>query len=332
MKRKTIIILSVLMTIMNVVVGFAQDKTVTNRYSMKLTANEDGTYSLQKKERYAKLINIDAIEDLTVPYVHQNNKLTSKLYKEAETEVRTYKKYDSYELQLAIDKVATEKPAPVIFFCHGGGWERGSFESSKSLSKYLAQQHGIVGVRVSYTLANQPDAHVEVSITDVMDAVKYITEHAAELNIDPKRIGFLGTSAGAHLAACAAMKTENAKVLIGYSGIYDLTTAAITTRAKSETRKAYFGQLEETVLRKASPAHMIPKKKSIAAQLYCGTADITVECSQSKDFADKLTKAKKTNKIELLVYENYDHNLSAKSSDKMEEIFFKTAQFIVENL
>lgn len=332
MRTKTIIILSVVMTICSMAGCFAQEKAATNRYSMKLTRNDDGTYSLQKKERYAKIINLDAIEDLTVPYTHQNDKLTSKLYKKAETEVRTYKKYDTYELQLAIDKIATDKPAPVMFFCHGGGWERGSFESSKSLSRYLAQQHGITCVRISYTLANQQGAHVDVSINDVLDAVRYITENASELNIDPERIGFFGTSAGAHLAACAAMKSKNAKVFVGYSGIYDLTTAAITTRAKTEIRKAYFGQLEESVLRKASPAHMIPKKKEIAAQLYCGTGDITVEWSQSKDFAEKLTKAKKDNKIELVVYENYDHNLAAKSSDKMEEIFFKTAQFIVDNL
>ncbi len=332
MKTRSIIICLTMWLLMPATHALAQEKTLTNRYSMKLTQNEDGSYSLQKRERYAKIIDLDAIEDLTIPYKHVNDKLTSKLYKNTETEIRTYKKHESYELQLAIDKAVTEKPAPVMFFCHGGGWERGSFESSKSLSRYLAQQHGITCVRISYTLATQPGAHVEVSINDVMDAVKYICDNAESLNIDPKRIGFYGTSAGAHLAACAAMKCKDSKVLIGYSGIYDLTTAAITTRAKTEIRKAYFGQLDQSVLRAASPAYMIPAKKAIAAQLYCGTGDITVEWSQSKEFANKLTKANKSNKIELLVYENYDHNLSAKSSDKMEEIFFKTAQFVAENL
>ena len=153
MKTRSIIICLTMLLLAPATHAFAQEKTLTNRYSMKLTQNDDGTYSLQKRERYAKIINLDAIEDLTVPYTHVNDKLTSKLYKEAETEVRTYKKYDTYELQLAIDKIATDKPAPVMFFCHGGGWERGSFESSKSLSRYLAQQHGITCVRISYTLA-----------------------------------------------------------------------------------------------------------------------------------------------------------------------------------
>ena len=41
---------------------------------------------------------------------------------------------------------------------------------------------------------------------------------------------------------------------------------------------------------------------------------------------------KKGNKVALEVYENYDHNLSSNSSDKMEEIFFKTVDFISENI
>ena len=81
MRTKTIIILSVVMTICSMAGCFAQENAATNRYSMKLTRNDDGTYSLQKKERYAKIINLDAIEDLTVPYTHVNDKLTSKLYK-----------------------------------------------------------------------------------------------------------------------------------------------------------------------------------------------------------------------------------------------------------
>ena len=332
MRNIAIIFCMTMITLTHATTADAQEKTVTNRYSMKLKQHDDGSYSLQKKERYARIIDLDAIEDLTVPYTHKNDRLTSRLYKNTETEIRTYKTYDTYELKIAIDKAVTEKPAPVMFFCHGGGWERGSFESSKSLSRYLAQQHGITCVRISYTLATQPGAHIEVSIGDVMDAVSYISANAESLNIDPERIGFYGTSAGAHLAACAAMKCDKTKVFIGYSGIYDLTTAAITTRAKTEIRKAYFGQLDQQVLRDASPAHMIPKKKKIAAQLYCGTGDITVEWSQSKDFAEKLKKSNKNSVIDLVVYENYDHNLAAKTSDKMEEIFFKTAEFVAENL
>ena len=91
------------------------------------------------------------------------------------------------------------------------------------------------------------------------------------------------------------MKTDDAKVFVGYSGIYDLTTAAITTRTKDEQRKAYFFNLDPSALAKASPAL-------------------------------------KGSSAELLEYPYYDHNLTSKSSDKMEEIFFKTADFIAAHL
>ncbi len=325
--RKVCIILAILMTGSPAL--FAQ-KVPTNKYSMKMEQREDGSYVLQKEKNYAKIVDLSAIPDLLVPYVHQNDRLTGKLYNKTQTEEFIYKTCDDYELKLAVDKAVTEKPAPVMFYIHGGGWARGNFDSSRSLSKYMAQQHGITGVRVEYTLAPQPGANVEVSIQDVLDAVQFIISREKELNIDPSRIGFLGTSAGGHLAAVAAMKHPGTKVFVGYSGIYDLTTAKIVQKTKDEQRIAYFEDRDEKVLRETSPLYLIPKKTSIAAQLFCGTCDITVECAQSEAFAAALKHHKA--KVDLQVYQYYDHNLSSKTSDKMEEIFFKTADFIVANL
>lgn len=304
----------------------AQEANVTNRYGMKLEAKADGSYGLQKENRYAKILNLAEIPDLYTPYTHQNDRLSGKLYNKVETIELVYKG----NLKIAVDKAISDTPSPVMFFCHGGGWARGNFDASRSLTKYLAQNHGITGVRIEYTLAPEPGANVQVSIHDVLDAVQYIRDHAAELNIDPSRMGFGGSSAGAHLAASAAMLTKEAKVFIGYSGIYDLTTAAIVQRSKDQERIQYFGNREEKYLRDASPVYLIPKKTKIAAQLFCGTGDITVEYNQSEVFASELKRHKA--KVDLQVYPLYDHGLNSKQSDKMEEIFFKTVDFVVENL
>lgn len=308
---------------------FAQDQVVTNRYAMKLEQKPDGSYGLQREARYAKVLNLAEIPDLYTPYVHENNRLSGKLYNKARTQEYVYKTHEGYELRIEVDSFDADSPTPVMFYIHGGGWARGTFTSSRSLSKYLAQQKGITGVRIQYTLAPQPGANVQVSIQDVLDAVEYVRAHASELNVDMSRIGFLGTSAGGHLAAVAALKC-NAKVFVGYSGIYDLTTAAITTRAKDPERIAYFGGLKDQYLKDASPIFMVPKKSKLAAQLYCGTGDLTVECAQSEMFASELKRHKA--KVDLQEYKYYDHNLSSKTSDKMEEIFFKTVDFVVENL
>lgn len=307
-------------------------KVPTNRYSMKLQANEDGTYSLMNKARYAKLIDLTKVEDLLVPYEHENKRLASRDYKGVETREVVYKKYDGYELTLAIDLAVSDKPTPVVFYFHGGGWERGNNGAQRVHSQYMAKQKNVTGVRVSYSLAPQSDdVTVKLSIQDVKDAVQYIRDHAGEFNIDASRMGFVGSSAGAHLAAVGAMTAPEAKAFVGYSGIYDLETAAISSRAKKEPRIRYFCDKDPQVLHDASPVNLIPKKRQPAALLFCGTADITVECDQSRRFAEALKK-RGAKQVELVVYENYDHNLSAKASDKMEEVFFRTMDFLDANL
>ena len=308
-----------------------QAKVPTNRYSMKLEAHDDGTYTLMNEQRYAKIVDLSKIDDLLVPYEHRNDRLSGRDYKGVEVREVVYKKYDDYSLTLAIDMAESATPAPVVFYVHGGGWERGNNGALRVQSQYMAKQHGVAGVRVSYTLAPQTDATVKVSIQDIKDAVQYVRDHAAELNIDPSRMGFVGTSAGAHLAAVGAMTAPEAKVFVGYSGIYDLTTAAISSRARKEPRVTYFCGKDPKVLHDASPVNMIPKKRQPAVLLFCGTADTTVEHSQSETFAAAL-KSKGAKNVEVKVYENYDHNLSAKASDKMEEIFFLTMDFLAANL
>ena len=55
-----------------------------------------------------------------------------------------------------------------------------------------------------------------------------------------------------------------------------------------------------------------------------------MECEQSKMLADAVKQ--KGGEAVLSVYPVYDHNLSSTGSDKMEEIFFKSADFIQKNL
>lgn len=316
-------------TMFIVLTAMAQEKPITNRYAMKMTQNADGTYSLQQAKKYARIMDVTTIPDVFTPYTHVNDRLTSKLYKGVRSEDIVYKKHDGYELILTVDFAETAEPAPFMIYVHGGGWARGNNGSSKSLSQYLAKQKGITGVRVSYTLAPQPGATVEVSIQDIKDALKYVQDHAKELNVNPDVYGFLGTSAGGHLAGVGAMSSQ-AKVFVGYSGIYDLETAAIVQKTKNEERIGYFCDRDAKVLSQASPINLIPKKNAPTTMLVCGTCDVTVECQQSEEMAKALKK--RGAQVELLEYQYYDHNLTSKSSDKMEEIFFKTADFITQNL
>ena len=147
----------------------AQPQQFSNRYGMKMTQNEDGSYALLYAKKYAKFIDVNTIPDVMVPYTYQPDRLKSKDYKGVATKDIVYKKHKDYELILTVDFAETDKPAPFVVYIHGGGWARGDNGSSRSLSQYLAKQKGITGVRVSYTLAPQSDATVKVSIQDILD-------------------------------------------------------------------------------------------------------------------------------------------------------------------
>ena len=217
------------------------------------------------------------------------------------------------------------KKRPMVIICPGGAYAYTSPREAEPVAYKLMAEGYNCGI-LYYSCA---PAKYPVALTEAASCFRIVRKSAAAWKVDKNAVLIMGFSAGGHLAAVAALKC-NAKVFVGYSGIYDLTTAAITTRAKDPERIAYFGGLKDQYLKDASPIFMIPKKSKLAAQLYCGTGDLTVECTQSEMFASELKRHKA--KVDLQEYKYYDHNLSSKTSDKMEEIFFKTVDFVVENL
>ncbi len=304
----------------------------SNKYSMKLKKESDGSFSLINREKYSKKINLDKIDDLLIPFEYKQDMLSGSDYKGVITKEYVYKTYPGYELKLAIDFAAGSESAPFMIFIHGGGWARGDFNANKDISQYCAKNGGITGIRISYTLADKPNANILVTIQDVKDAVKWVQNHAKELNINPKIFGFMGGSAGGHLAAVAAMSIKGSKVLVGVSGIYNLQKASITSKATDPQRLKYFNNLDIKTLEQASPLNLIPSAKDIpACYLIHGTGDITVEYQQSEEFAAAL-KNSRIKTLQLEIYPFYDHNISSTKSDLKEKLFFNSYNFIVKNL
>ncbi len=308
-------------------------KTVTNRYGMKLEEKKDGSYALQYKIVYKLIakINVNEIPDVLVPYKPKSERLHEKDWKGlVETVDYTFKSYPTYDLQLTVDKVKSDTLAPFMIYIHGGAWKSGNRNSPREISQYLAHNAGVVGVRISYTLAGKPDADVTVSIEDVKDAVQFIKENSTELNIDTTRFGFLGTSAGAHLAAMGAMTIPGVKLLVGIVGVYDLPMLARMTRRSDAVLEHYFLDKNRKELAKVSPVNVIPDKNIPAVMLIHGTGDWIVSYKQSVEFAEALKE--KGGEVDLNIYPYYGHNVVSRDSDKKEECFFKAYDFIVGHL
>lgn len=93
-------------------------------------------------------------------------------------------------------------PAPVLVWMHGGGFFLGRPEQNDPYLFHLVQELGIVIVSVDYRLA--PDHPFPTPLDDCYAALKWVSNHAELLRIDPKRVAIGGESAGGGLAATLA--------------------------------------------------------------------------------------------------------------------------------
>ena len=133
-------------------------------------------------------------------------------------------------------------PQPTIVWIHGGGWISGSKEHARGYFKLLAAQ-GYNVVSVQYQFA--PQAIYPSQLHQIDQALEFITQHAAEYQIDAQNLYLAGDSAGANMVShYAALLTNPAfakqsdfhpylqpsqlKGLILHCGIYDLESFAST--------------------------------------------------------------------------------------------------------
>jgi acetyl esterase/lipase len=89
-----------------------------------------------------------------------------------------------------------------VVICPGGGYAHLSMDKEGSDVAAWLNEHGLAGFVLKYRLG--PRYHHPAPLDDAHRAIRYVREHAAELRVNPDRIGIWGFSAGGHLAATAA--------------------------------------------------------------------------------------------------------------------------------
>jgi acetyl esterase/lipase len=94
-------------------------------------------------------------------------------------------------------------PLPCIYSMHGGGYILGSYDMDDARFDRQCVHFPCVGVSVEYRLA--PETPYPGPLDDCYAGLRWTHEHAAELGIDPARIGISGVSAGGGLAAALAL-------------------------------------------------------------------------------------------------------------------------------
>lgn len=203
------------------------------------------------------------------------------------------------DLSLRMDASIPEGkgPFPAVIIVHGGGWISGDRKANvQPLFQPLAEG-GFAWFSISYRLANDP-MQFGAAIQDVQSAVRYVRAHADEFHIDPNRIALVGESAGAHLAAMAALsgpEDTRVKAVVSFYGPMDLDTLARTSplvpsRIRDQVRGTPFEQLLMAGLKQLSPLQHISPSMPPFLMIH-GTRDSVVPYQQSEEFCTKAKAA-----------------------------------------
>ena len=103
----------------------------------------------------------------------------------------------------------TGETLPVIYYSHGGGYQTGDAQMYAYEFQEMANNNNAVVVSVEYTLTTDPSYRYFVEIEQSYAGLKYVYEHADELNIDPENIVIMGESAGGGLTARMALYNKD---------------------------------------------------------------------------------------------------------------------------
>jgi acetyl esterase/lipase len=95
-----------------------------------------------------------------------------------------------------------EKPGPAIIVAPGGSYHHlAANHEGRQIANWFNAM-GITAFVLQYRLG--PRYHHPIELGDAQRAMRLVRSHAKDLNIDPTEVGFMGFSAGGHLASTLA--------------------------------------------------------------------------------------------------------------------------------
>ncbi len=131
----------------------------------------------------------------------------------AELEPLLNQPYGSHPRQvLDFYPAKSDKPTPVVFYIHGGGWRGGDKKTDPKA--FLAKGISVVAINYRYVqngVEEKVEPPVKAPLGDATRALQFVRSKAAEWNLDNERIGATGGSAGACSSLWLAFHDDMAK-------------------------------------------------------------------------------------------------------------------------
>jgi len=174
--------------------------------------------------------------------------------------------------------------APVLFFCHGGGWSSGDKSMYGHIGTHFAK-HGFCAVVINHRLSPEVK-HPEHTI-DAAKAFAWVKQNINQYGGNPQTINLMGHSSGAHITAllCSdpaylrnvGCDPKEVHRYVGVSGVYKIDLM-ITLSGYGHV----FDKCDRTA---ASPAHFVP---ACPCFLVYGEKDYNTMPRQTRAFEDQI--------------------------------------------
>lgn len=199
----------------------------------------------------------------------------------------THQKYDIY---LPKNRTSETK---VLILVHGGGWNAGEKSEMNAFKDFIREQlPDIAVVNMNYRLADENNPPYPMQINDIGQLVQELNDRTQEFQIS-KEIGFIGSSAGAHLSLLWSYAHDIKKQvnmvcsIVGPTNLLD--EAYINT--PNEVLRTLLDQFgnEPEVLEEVSPLYQV-KSTSPATILFYGAQDPLIPNSQGISLKDRLVE------------------------------------------
>jgi acetyl esterase/lipase len=195
----------------------------------------------------------------------------------------------------------TAEPRSGIVLFYGGGWAEGEPAWAFGRARHFAEQ-GMVAVAADYRLSDQKSISPIEAMADARAVIRWMRSQATSLRIDPRRIAAYGWSAGAHLAASAAIFEDPG------AGVGSARPDALilVSPAVSVVSDQWFQRLLGARGNASDFSPDLHVRDGLPPTLILqGSADTVTPLPGVRRFCDRVVAAKNT--CEMHVYEGFGH-------------------------